>query len=154
MVMAEAEVNADASLGDVVEIQVQLGGEGGALTFGMLDETDRSEGKKRLGGIRVESGLAMVEGDVGGVSWALRGGAGEVDTVGAVLLEVEDELGGQEEWERLQDGDGLLVDLLDGSFDLVAMGIWGCVGDMSLEEAQGCSERGADSLGVGVEGFD
>jgi len=32
MVMTEAEVNADACLGDVVEIQLQLGGKGGALT--------------------------------------------------------------------------------------------------------------------------
>jgi len=55
----------------VVEIQVQLGGEGGALTVGMLDEADRAEGKKSLGGIRVESGLVMEEGDVGYVSWVL-----------------------------------------------------------------------------------
>ena len=37
--MTEAEVDADASLGDVMEVQLQLGGERGTLSFGVLDHT-------------------------------------------------------------------------------------------------------------------
>ena len=65
----------------------------------MLDEAYRAEGKDGLGCVSVELWLRSMEGDVRSCSWMLSGRAREVDTVGAIPLEVEDQMGRQEEWE-------------------------------------------------------
>jgi len=52
-----------------------------------------------LGWVSAELWLRSMEGNVRSCSWMLSGRAREVDTVGAVPLEVEDEMGRQEEWE-------------------------------------------------------
>ena len=88
--MTEAEVDADASFGDVMKVQVQLGGERGTLSFGVLDEAYCTEGKDGLGWVIVELWLRSMEGNVRSCSRMLSGGAREVDTVGTVPLEVED----------------------------------------------------------------
>ena len=92
MVVAESEVDADASLGDVMKVQVQLGGERCTLPVGVLDEAYSTEGKDGLGWIRVELGLCSMEGNVRSSSWVLSGRAGEVDAICAVPFEVEDEM--------------------------------------------------------------
>jgi hypothetical protein len=106
MVVAESEVDADASLGDVMKVQVQLGSERCTLSVGVLDEAYSTEGKDGLGWVRVELGLCSMEGNVRGSSWVLSGRACEVDAISAVPLQVEDEMGWQEERERFEDGDG------------------------------------------------
>ena len=111
MVVAESEVDADASLGDVMKVQVQLGSERCTLSVGVLDEAYSTEGKDGLGWVRVELGLCSMEGNVRSSSWVLSGRACEVDAISAVPLQVEDEIGWQEERERFEDGDGFLVDL-------------------------------------------
>ncbi len=47
--MAKSEVDTDASLGDMMKVQVQLGGERCALSVGVLDEAYCTEGKDGLG---------------------------------------------------------------------------------------------------------
>jgi len=59
----------------------------------MLDQTHCSEGKKGFGRIGVELRLDSMEGRVGDRSRMLDGGADKIDAVGAVLLQIEDELG-------------------------------------------------------------
>ena len=49
MVVAETKVDTDASFGDVMKVQVQLGGERGTLSFVVLDEGYCTEGKDGLG---------------------------------------------------------------------------------------------------------
>ena len=88
MVMTVAKVDANACLGDVVYVQVQLGCERGALPLGVLDEADGSERKEGFGGIRVEQRLHPMKGNVGGGSWVLGRRARQVDAVCGVLLEV------------------------------------------------------------------
>jgi len=55
VVMAISEVNSNAGLRDVVDVQVEL-------ALGVLDEADSSERKKGFGGIRVEQRLHSMEG--------------------------------------------------------------------------------------------
>ena len=47
----------------------------------------------------------------------------ELDAVSAILLEVEDECGGQEVWERIENDNGFLVNLLDGTLEFVTVSI-------------------------------
>ena len=86
--MAVAKVDANACLGDVVYVQVQLGCERSALPLGVLDEADSSERQEGFGGIRVEQRLHPMKGNIGGGSWMLSRGARQVDAVRGVLLEV------------------------------------------------------------------
>ncbi len=76
--MAESEVDANASLGDVMKVQVQLGGERCALSFGVLDEAYCTEGKDGLGWVGVELRLRSMECNVRSSSWVLSGRACEV----------------------------------------------------------------------------
>ena len=69
------------------------------MSIDVLDEAYRAEGKDGLGCVSVELWLRSMEGDVRSCSWMLSGRAREVDTVGAIPLEVEDQMGRQEEWE-------------------------------------------------------
>jgi len=69
------------------------------LSVGVLDETYCAEGKDGLGWVGVELWLCSMKGNVRSCSRMLSGLAREVDTVCAVPLEVEDEMGRQEEWE-------------------------------------------------------
>ena len=71
MVMAVAEVNSDASLRDVVDVQVQLGCQRSSLPLGVLDEADGSEGKESFGWVRVEQRLHSMKGDIGSGSRVL-----------------------------------------------------------------------------------
>ena len=95
-----------------------------------------------------------MEGNVGGGSQVLGEGTRQVDAVRGVLLEVQDKVGRQEVPERFQDCGGFLVYLLDGSLDLVAVGVRGGTRDMRAEETQGSGEGSADSVGVRAEGCD
>ena len=88
--MTEAEVDTDASLRDVMKVEVQLGGERCTLSVGVLDEAYCTEGKDGLGWIGVELWLRSMVGNVRSYSWILSGRAREVDAIGAVPLEVED----------------------------------------------------------------
>ena len=144
--VAESEVDADASLGDVMQVQVQLGGERCTLSIGVLDEAYCTEGKDGLGWVGVELRLCAMEGNVRGSSWVLSGRAREVDAIGAVSLEVEDEMVRQEEREGFEDGDGLLVDLLDGALDLVTMGVRSGVRDVGVKETEWGGKRSADGF--------
>ena len=76
---------------------------------------------------------------------------GEIDAVGTVLLEVQDELGRQVIWDRLEDSDSLLVDLLDGALNLVAVRVRGGMGDVGLEEAEVSCKGEADRLRIRAE---
>ena len=69
------------------------------MSAGVLDEAYCTEGKGGLGWVSIELWLRSMEGNVRSCSWMLSGRAREVDTVGAVPLEVEDEMGRQVEWE-------------------------------------------------------
>ena len=71
MVMAVAEVNSDASLRDVVDVQVQLGCQRSSLSLGVLDEADGAKRKESFGRVRVEQRLHSVKGNIGGGSWVL-----------------------------------------------------------------------------------
>jgi len=74
-----------------MKVQVQLGGERYALSIGVLDEAYCTEGKATYGvvvGCWVDEHVRLMQ-----------------------SLEVEDEMGWQEERERFEDGDGFLVDL-------------------------------------------
>ena len=64
----------------------------------------------------------------------LNGGADKIDAVGAVLLQIENELGREMVGERLEDGCGFLVYLLDGSFDFMTVGIGCCMSDVNAKE--------------------
>ena len=89
--MAETKVDTDASFGDVMKVQVQLGGERSTLSFGVLDEGYSTEGKDGLGWVIVELWLRSMEGNVRSCSrMSSGGGAREIDTVGTVPIEVED----------------------------------------------------------------
>ena len=69
------------------------------MSISVFDEAHRAEGKDCFGRVSVELWLRSMEGDVRSCSWMLSGRAREVDTVGAIPLEVEDQMGRQEEWE-------------------------------------------------------
>ena len=146
MVVAKSEVDADASLGDVLKVQVQLDGERCTLSVGVLDEAYSTEGEDGLGWVRVELRLCSMEGNVRSSSWVLSGRAREVDAISAVPLE--------EERERFEDGDGFLVDLLDGTLDLVAVGVRSGVRDVGMKEAEWGGEGSANGFRVGAECFD
>ena len=81
----------------------------------------------------------------------LSGRAREVDAIGAVPLEVEDLMGWQKERERFEDGGGFLVDLLDGTLDLVAVGVWSGVRDVGMKETEWGGERAADGFRIRAE---
>jgi len=106
------------------------------LSVGVLEEAHCTEGKDGLGWVGVELRLRSMEGNVRGSSWVLSGRACEVDAISAVPLQVEDEMGWQEERERFEDGDGFLVDLLDGMLDLVTMGVRSGVHDVGMKETE------------------
>ena len=76
---------------------------------------------------------------------------GEIDAVGTVLLEVQDELGRQVVWDGLEDSDSLLVDLLDGALNLVTVEVRGGMGDVGLEEAEVSGKGEADRLRIRAE---
>ena len=61
-------------------------------------------------------------------------GADKIYAVGAVLLQIENELGRENVGKRLEDGCGFLDYLLDGSFDFMTVGIRCCMSDVSAEE--------------------
>ena len=107
----------------------------------MLEEAYCTEGKDGLGWVGVELRLRSMEGNVRGSSWVLSGRACEVDAISAVPLQVEDEMGWQEERERFEDGDGFLVDLLDGTLDLVTVGVRSGVRDVGMKETEWGGER-------------
>jgi hypothetical protein len=71
MVVAVAEVNSDASLRDVVDVQVQLGCQRSSLPLGVLDEADGAERKESFGRVRVEQRLHSMKGDIGSGSRVL-----------------------------------------------------------------------------------
>jgi hypothetical protein len=61
VVDSEAYVDSDGSLGDMVDVELGLGGKGRALTISVLDETHSTEGEKGLGWVRVELWPLLVE---------------------------------------------------------------------------------------------
>ena len=62
------------------------------------------------------------------------------------MQSAEDEMVWQEERERFEDGDGLLVDLLDGTLDLVTMGVRSGVRDVGVKETEWGGKRSADGF--------
>ena len=61
MVDGEANVDSDSSLGDMVDVELGLGGKGCALTISVLDETHGTEGEESFGWVRVELWSLLVE---------------------------------------------------------------------------------------------
>jgi hypothetical protein len=146
MVDSKAKIDSDGALGDVVEVTVLLGGESDTLAIGVLDETHSTEREESLGGFRVELRAPLVELDIGDSGYGEGRLGGQVDAVRAVTLQVQDELGWQVVGSGLEDGDGLLVDLLDSALDLVAVGVRSSMGDVGMEEPKVGGQGEADGL--------
>jgi hypothetical protein len=85
------------------------------------------KGRRALEGSELNSGFRVG-------SWVLCGRTCQVDAICGVLLEVQDKVGRQVVRERFMDCSGLLVYLLDGAFDLVAVGIGSGMGYICTEE--------------------
>jgi len=148
VVKAKAKVDANTSVGNVIEVEIQLGCECCALSISVLDEAHCSNRKEGFGRARVECRRGLVKEDVG-VGGMMEGRRGrEVDAVRTVLLEEKNKFGGQDVWQRLENRNSFFVDCLNPSFHLVAMFVWSCMGDKDIK---GCSQRLADSLGVGTK---
>ena len=60
----EAKVDANASLGDVVQVEIGLWGKGSSLSIGVLDHAYSTEREEGLLWIRIEFRFSLVEQDV------------------------------------------------------------------------------------------
>ena len=100
----------------------------------MLNQTHCSKWKKGFGWVRVELWLDAMESHVRNGVRMLDGGTDKIYAIGAVLLQIENELGRENIGKRLEDGCSFLVYLLDGSFDFMTVGIGCCMSDVNAEE--------------------
>ena len=92
----------------------------------MLNQAHCSKWKKGFGWVRVELWLDAMESHVRNGVRMLDGGTDKIYAIGAVLLQIENELGRENIGKRLEDGCSFLVYLLDGAFDFMTVGIWCC----------------------------
>ena len=72
--------------------------------------------------------------------------------VGAGTFGVEKKVAGDNIWGRCKDGGRLLIHLLDGTLDLVAVGVWSGMCDFDVEESKWSCHGLADGFRVGTKG--
>ena len=117
----------------MMEVKLRLGRDGSSLAIDMLYHADSTERKETFERIKVEVRVLLAEQDVGSRRWGEVRLGGQVDAIGYILLEIDNELRREDIFQGLENSDGFFIYLLDVALGFMAVGVWCCMGNRSVE---------------------